>query len=158
MELIPLIIAIILFIIGIIGTILPVMPGVAFIWLGMFIYGIMTGFEELSFIFFLIQLFAVILVLIVDYIATALGTKKFGGSKTATWTAMLGLLLGIIFLGLPGIIFGPFAGALLGELLRKIPFKKALYSSFGTLVGLLGGFFLKLGIELIMIIWFFISI
>ena len=153
-----LIIASVFFIAGIVGTLLPVIPGVLFIWLGMIIYGFFIDFAGLSLEFYIIQGFAAFLVLIVDYIATAIGTKKFGGSKTATWMAVIGLLVGIITLGIPGIIFGPFVGALLGELLRKAPINKALYSSLGTLIGLFGGFLLKLIIELLMIVWFFISI
>lgn len=158
MDLIALIIVIIFFLAGIIGTLLPVMPGVILIWAGMFIYGLITGFSELSASFFILQGIAVLLVLVIDYFTTALGTKRFGGSKIATWAAVFGLFVGMIFLGIPGIIFGPFLGALAGELIQKVPLKKALYASFGTLAGLLGGVFLKLVIELLMILWFFITI
>ncbi len=158
MQIIALIIAIIFFIAGIIGTAFPIIPGALLIWLGMLIYGFMVNFTNLTTEFYIIQALAALMVQSVDYVAAAIGTKKFGGSKTSTWMAALGLLLGIIFLGIPGIIFGPFLGALAGELIGKVPINKALYSSFGTLLGLLGGFLLKFFIEALMIIWFFISI
>ncbi|MDO9534695.1 MAG: DUF456 domain-containing protein [Bacillota bacterium] len=146
---------IILFVIGIIGTVLPLIPGVTLIWLGMLLYGFLTGFESLTLGFFILQGLAAFVVMAVDYVAAALGTKRFGGSKTAMWGAALGLFLGIIVLGPIGIIFGPLLGALIGELLRGIPLERAISSSFGALVGLLGGIILKLLIEGVMIFSFF---
>lgn len=151
----PLTIPIILFILGIIGTILPLLPGVSLIWLGMLVYGIITGFQNLTVGFFILQGIAALLVMSIDYFSTAIGTKRFGGTKTAIWGAALGLLAGIIVLGPFGLIIGPFIGALLGSLLQGIPLEKAILSSFGALIGLLGGMFLKIIIEIIMIYAFF---
>jgi len=148
-------IAILFFCLGIVGTIVPLMPGVILIWAGMLIFGILTGFPNLSPTFYLLQGLAVLLVIAVDYMAAAFGTKRFGGSKTSIWGAIIGLFAGVILLGPGGIIFGPFGGALIGELLHGFPLEKAIRSSLGALIGLLGGIFLKLAIETVMIFWFF---
>ena len=50
-----------------------------------------------------------------DFVAAALGAKHLGASPRAMTGAALGTLLGL-FLGLPGLILGPFVGAVLGEL------------------------------------------
>lgn len=155
MEFLPLILALVLFALGIIGTLLPVMPGPVLIWLGMLVYGLLTGFENLSLWFFILQGLAALLVMAVDYAATAVGTKRFGGSKVSMWGAVVGLFAGIIVLGPIGIVFGPFLGALVGEMLTGLPLEKAMRSSIGALVGLLGGLFVKLAIEAVMIFWFF---
>jgi len=152
MSLPPLTFPIILFIVGIIGTVLPLLPGVTLIWAGMLLYGILTGFQNLSVGFYILQGLAALLVMFIDYIATALGAKHFGGSKTAMWGAALGLLAGLL------IIFGPFLGAFIAELLKGIPPEKALRSSFGALLGLLGGIILKLCIEAVMLYAFFRNI
>lgn len=151
----PLTIPIILFIFGIIGTILPLLPGVSLIWLGMLVYGIITGFQNLTAQFYILQGIAALVVISIDYFTTAIGTKRFGGTKASMWGAALGLLAGIIILGPLGLIFGPFIGALLGSLLQGIPPEKAVLSSLGALIGLLGGLFLKIIIEIIMIYSFF---
>ncbi len=155
MDYFPLTLALILFVLGIIGTLLPVMPGPILIWLGMLVYGLLTGFENLPLGFFILQALAALLVMAVDYVATAVGTKKFGGSKVSMWGAVIGLFAGIIVLGPLGIVFGPFLGALVGEMLSGLPPDKAIRSSIGALVGLLGGLFIKLAIEAVMIYWFF---
>lgn len=158
MTVLPLVIAVVLFALGFIGTIVPMMPGVVLIWAGMLVYGLMTGFETLTLTFFILQGLAVVLVLVIDYIATAVGTRRFGGSRAAMVGAAVGLLLGLILAGPAGIIFGPFLGAFLVELLKGVSGQKALRSSFGALIGVVGGIFLKLFIEVFMVIWFFKNI
>ncbi len=158
MQPLPLLAASILFLLGIIGTFLPIMPGAVLIWAGMLVYGILTGFAGLDVSFFVLQGMAVLLVMAVDYMAAAWGTKRFGGTRKAAWGAVAGLFLGILTMGPAGVIFGPFLGAFLGELLAGLPPERALRSSFGALIGMVGGILLKLGIEAVMIFWFFKSI
>ncbi len=145
----------ILFVLGIVGTLVPLLPGAALIWVGMLLYGFLTGFAGLGFTFYLLQGLAVILFWGIDYIATAMGTRYSGGSRWAIWGAALGLLFGLVTMGPAGIIFGPFIGALAGEMINGAPAEKALRSSLGALVGLLGGLVIKLSIAAVMIYWFF---
>lgn len=153
-----LIITIILFVIGILGTILPVLPGAALIYGGMLFYGFMTGFVSLNALFFLLQGIALIFIFLIDYFASAIGTKRFGGSKQAVIGAVLGTIIGILVLGPLGIIIGPFVGAVIAELFRGTEMKQTLRVGFGTLVGLLGGTVLKICAEIIMIVYFFMRI
>ena len=91
------------------------------------------------------------LTFLIDYIASAYGTKKYGGSRAAVLGSILGLFLGPLLLGPPGLIFGPFLGAFLMELLKGKAMEQSLQAAFGTLLGLLGGTILKLVIEAVMI-------
>jgi uncharacterized protein YqgC (DUF456 family) len=98
-----------------------------------------------------------IVIQVLDYIIPAWGTKKFGGSKWGVWGSVLGLIVGMFF-GLPGIILGPFVGAVLGEMVylnrnKKLEvtptsqdekFKKALNAGLGSFIGLLVGTIFKL--------------
>ena len=153
-----LIIAIVLFILGLAGTVLPVLPGAILIYAGMLLYGVMTGFATLDITFYIVQGLIFAFILVVDYLATVEGTRRFGGSKQAGWGAALGMIVGIIF-GPFGILLGPFLGAVAAEvLLRKTELSKAVVIGFGTLVGLLGGTVIKLGVEILMIVYFFFKI
>lgn len=153
-----LIIAVILFVLGFLGTILPALPGPILIWTGMLGYGYFVNFENLSFSFYLSQALAVGLIYVVDYLSVVLGAKKYGGSRYAGWGAAAGTLVGLITLGPLGVIVGPFAGAVLVELLMGRTAQKAVKVGIGTIIGFLGGTFVKLLMEIVMIIWFFITI
>jgi len=155
MSVVGMVIAVVFFTAGIIGTILPVLPGAPLIWLGMLIYGIFVKFNNLSWLFFAGQGLVVALVFLIDYLAGVWGAKRYGGSKAAVWGSVLGGLLGILLLGPFGLIFGPFAGAVVGELYRKSDLNKAFQVGIGTLIGFLGGTVLKLAVEVLMIVWFF---
>jgi len=158
MSVIGMIIAIILFAAGVAGTVLPVLPGAPLIWLGMLVYGFFVKFNNLPWTFFTGQGLAVVLVFLIDYLAVIWGVKHYGGSRAAAGGSILGGLLGALLAGPAGLIFGPFIGAVAGELYRKNALNKAFRAGIGTLIGFLGGTVLKLVIEVLMIVWFFIVV
>ncbi len=158
MNVLGLLIAILFFAAGVAGTVLPALPGVPLIFLGMVIYGLFTGFYNLSLWFFILQAAAVALVFFIDFAANAWGVHRYGGSQAAIWGSIAGLVLGILLLGPLGIILGPFLGAVAGELIDKKPLDRAVRVGFGTLLGLAGGTVLKLVVEAGMIIWFFMLV
>ncbi|MGB5228346.1 MAG: DUF456 domain-containing protein, partial [Eudoraea sp.] len=98
-----------------------------------------------------ITLLVAVIVLALDYIIPAMGTKKFGGSKAGMFGTVVGLLVAIIFpiLGVFGIIIWPFVGALIGELINKAESKTALKAAFGSFIGFLTGTFLKFMVTII---------
>ncbi|TEB07064.1 hypothetical protein Psch_00605 [Pelotomaculum schinkii] len=158
MSVAGMILAVVFFTIGVLGTILPALPGAPLIWLGMLIYGFFVKFQNLPLVFFIGQGLAVLLIFFIDYLASIWGVRRYGGSREAVWGSILGGILGILVLGPFGLIFGPFIGAVAGELYRRSPLDKALEVGFGTLIGFLGGAVLKLAIEAVMIIWFFMAV
>ncbi|MFZ5634144.1 MAG: DUF456 domain-containing protein [Bacillota bacterium] len=158
MDVLGLIIAVLFFAAGLAGTVLPALPGAPLIWLGMLIYGLIAGFEKLTPGFFVGQALAVALVFFVDYAANIWGVRRYGGSGAAIWGSLAGLLLGVILLGPLGIVFGPFIGAVAGELIVQKPLASAVRSGLGSILGMIGGMAFKLIIEAAMIIWFFVAI
>lgn len=155
MSAIALVLAVILFAAGLIGTVLPVLPGPILVYLGMLLYGFMTDFATLDAYFFTLQALAMVAIFAVDYVASAVGTRMFGGSKRAAIGAIVGTVLGLIFLGPIGIILGPFAGAILVEVMRGAHARDAIRAGIGTVVGTLGGTLVKLAAEVVMIVYFF---
>jgi uncharacterized protein YqgC (DUF456 family) len=151
------IVASLFFAAGIVGTFAPVLPGSPLIWLGMLIFGFMTGFEKLNWVFFLLQGLLAAAVMGVDYLATALGSRYFGASKAAVFGALLGLVVGLFFFPI-GLLVGPFAGAVLLELIFTRESNTALRSGLGAVIGFWSGIILKLILETGMIVWFFIEV
>lgn len=155
MAVIGMILAILLFILGLAGTVLPVLPGAPLVWLGMLVYGLFTGFAKLTAGFYVGQGVAVALTLLIDYAATAYGTKRYGGSAAAIYGSIAGIIIGPFILGPLGLAVGPFGGALIGELTRGKRPEAAFRAAFGTLIGLVGGAVLKFAVGVGMIVWFF---
>ncbi len=150
--------AIVLFLAGLVGTVLPVLPGAPLVLAGMVVYGLFTGFEHLPLYFFIGQGLLAAFTFVVDYLANAWGVTRFGGSKAAIWGGVLGLLFGAFVFPPLGLLVGPFAGAFLAELAASRRSFHAFRVGAGSLVGFLGGTAVKLGIEMVMIIWFFTAV
>jgi uncharacterized protein YqgC (DUF456 family) len=87
---------------------------------------------------------------LVDFAAAALGAKKLGASPRAMIGAGLGTLLGL-FLGLPGIIVGPFLGAVIGELTVHRNWAKVGKAGVAAWLGFLVGMAVKVGIAFFML-------
>lgn len=136
---------------GLIGIIIPIIPSTPLIWLGIFIYAIFNGFENITWVLLLIFAALTILSLVLDYFGGIIGAKKFGATKWGVIGSMIGAVAGIFAGGIIGMIIGPFFGAVLFELLFGKDFKTAFKSGVGTIVGFLGGAISKLVISVIMI-------
>ena len=144
--------AIVLMILGIAGCLLPVLPGPPLTYLGLVVLHF-SKFADISKNLFIILGIVAVVVTVIDYIVPIWGTKQFGGSKYGMRGATVGLIIGL-FLGPPGIIIGPFIGAVVGELIFKDDFKYAPKAGFGSLLGFLTGVGLKLAAALLMTFYF----
>ena len=130
---------------GFIGTIVPALPGVPLVFAGMFIAAWADGFQHVG-AWTLIGLGVLTVVaLAVDFIAGLAGAKRVGASRLALFGAAVGTIVGIFF-GIPGLLLGPFAGALLGELFAGGTLKRATNVGVGAWIGFLVGTVLKLGV------------
>jgi hypothetical protein len=87
---------------------------------------------------------------LVEFAASVLGAGRYGGSRRAMAGAALGGIAGL-FLGIPGILLGPFAGAILGELSLRRSLDQAGRAGFGTVVGMAFAVAGKLAIGIAMV-------
>lgn len=144
MDIALLILGFILTLVGIMGSFLPVIPGPPLSWVGLLLLYLTKAVPEDWYVLG-ISLGVAVVVLILDYIIPALGTKKFGGSKAGMIGTLLGLMVAIAFpvLGVFGIIVWPFFGALIGELLNNADRKTAFRAALGSLIGFLTGAMMK---------------
>ncbi len=144
------ILAVILVLTGFAGLLLPALPGIPLIYAGLFVAAWAEDFVFVGWITLLILGLLAAVSYFADLAATALGAKKFGASPRAIWGAAAGMLIGIFF-GLPGIIIGPFAGALVAELTHKNDMQAATRAGVGATLGLLFGAILKIALAFTMI-------
>jgi uncharacterized protein YqgC (DUF456 family) len=71
----------------------------------------------------------------VDFLASVFGAKRAGASPLALVGAAVGALVGLLF-GIPGLILGPFVGAVLGEFAARRDLLRAGKVGLGTWIGL----------------------
>ncbi|WP_435925825.1 DUF456 domain-containing protein [Paenibacillus sp. DYY-L-2] len=158
MDVLGWILVIALFVIGMAGAIYPVLPGVIAIYFAFFVYGWFFSFEPFGWFFWIIQTLIVIALLVADYAVGAWGVKKFGGSKLSVWLSTIGIIIGPFVIPAFGLILGPLLGAMIGELIRGETLNKAFKVGVGSVVGLFSSIVVKVLLQLVMIIVFFIWI
>ncbi|HRW62065.1 MAG TPA: DUF456 domain-containing protein [Bacteroidales bacterium] len=147
-------IGVILIVFGLLGCVLPVIPGPPLSFIGILVLHF-TKFAHFSTTFLLVLAFIAILVTVLDYIVPVWGTKKFGGTKAGMWGATIGMIIGMIFLGPLGLILGPLAGAIIGEVINGANNKDAFKAGIGAFIGFLLGVGLKLAASVYMTWHFF---
>jgi uncharacterized protein YqgC (DUF456 family) len=143
-------IAALIVVVGLAGTVLPVLPGIAFVFGGLVLAAWADGFVRVGGVAVAIMGLLTALAIALDFAASALGAKKAGASPRAVLGAGLGAVVGIFF-GLPGLVLGPFVGAVLGELSANRELVQAGKAGLGTWVGLLLGSVAKLTLAFLMV-------
>jgi uncharacterized protein YqgC (DUF456 family) len=159
LEILFFVIALIIMIIGLAGVILPILPGIPLIFGAAVLYGILTGFEEITVQLILIFAGLTMFGLVVDYLANYFSVRKMGGGRAGAVGAVIGLVVGI-FIGLVWIIVLPFVLAVTFELIAGREARQAINAGFGAFVGLIFGGLTRFVIGCVMIgifVWAVIS-
>jgi uncharacterized protein YqgC (DUF456 family) len=136
--------------IGVAGIIFPALPGTVLIFAGLLLAAWADGFTRVG--VWPLLLIGVIgaVSYTIDFAAAALGAKHVGASPRAVVGAALGTLAGIPF-GLPGVIFGPLVGAVLGELSTHREWRRAAGVGMAAWIGFLIGTAVKVALAFCMI-------
>lgn len=134
--------------IGIAGAVIPGLPGPPVSWVGLLLAAL-TPYVSTSATMLIVTAVIAAVITVLDYVVPSLSTKRLGGSKYGIWGCNIGLVISIIGLpfgpqGLLGVIFWPFAGALIGEYINQHEWQPALRAAWGAFLGFLTGTLLKL--------------
>jgi uncharacterized protein YqgC (DUF456 family) len=150
LDIVLYILAAVLVLAGLAGAILPVLPGVPLIFGGLWLAAWVDGYQHAGLWTLLAIAVLGALAMLLDFVAGMLGAKRVGASGAAVWGALLGTVVGIFF-GLPGLLLGPFVGALAGELSSGGSVLRSAQVGVGTWIGLLLGTLAKLVLSFAMI-------
>lgn len=140
----------VLVLLGIAGTVLPALPGVTLVFAGLLLAAWIDGFTKVGWLPLVVLGLLTALSFVVDFAATALGARRVGATKLAIAGAFVGTVIGI-FLGLPGLILGPFVGAAAGELISNRDLSRAGKVGLGTWIGMVFGTAAKLALAFSML-------
>ncbi len=156
MDIFLVVIGLLCVLVGILGSFLPVLPGLPISWLGL-LFVHLTSVVSINYTFLGIWLAVAVIILLLDYIIPAMGTKKFGGSKYGVYGTTLGLIAGMFFPPL-GFVIGPFVGAYVGEMLYQQNSKVAAKAAWGAFVGFLASSFMKFIMSLVFVGLYFYEV
>lgn len=148
-----LVLATLMVLVGLAGTVLPVLPGVLLVFGGLFVAAWAENFTRVGTLGLVIIGVLAALGFVADFVASLLGAKRVGASPRALFGAAAGGVVGV-FLGIPGMLLGPFVGAVLGELWARGGLKQAGRVGVGTWLGLLFAAIAKVVIAFAMIATF----
>ena len=144
METLLIILALVCCIVGLLGSILPALPGAPISYVALLLLLPCEGADISTTALWVYGIFLAI-VSILDYVAPVWLTNVSGGSKQATRGSMIGLVVGLFVFPPWGLIFGPFVGAFIGELMANSSKGKALKVALMSFLG----FILTTGIKVI---------
>lgn len=144
------VLAALLIVAGFAGLILPAVPGIPLVFAGLVLLAWAEHFAYVGWLTLTLLGLLALLSYAVDFVAAALGAKRFGASPRAVTGAALGAIVGIFF-GLPGIVLGPFFGAVIGEFSGRASAKAATHAGVGATLGLLFGALLKIALAFTML-------
>jgi len=135
---------------GIAGSVLPALPGVPMVFAGLVVAAWADDFTRVGVLTLTLLGLLTIASFAIDFAATALGAKRVGATRLAVAGAALGTLAGL-FLGIPGLVLGPFVGAVAGELMSHGQVQQATRAGVATWIGLLFGTLAKLALVFTML-------
>ena len=136
--------------IGLAGVVLPALPGHLLILAGLALAAWADGFRHVS--GGTLGVIAIIAIASygIDFASTALTAQKLGASRRAMAGAAIGTLGGVFF-GLPGLIAGPFVGAMFGELTATKDVRQAGRAGVAATIGFAIGTAVKVALAFVMI-------
>lgn len=136
--------------IGLAGIVLPALPGHMLILGGLIVAAWADGFQHVS--GWTLGVIAVIALASygIDFVSAAVSTRKLGASRRAMAGAAIGTLGGLFF-GLPGLMAGPFVGAVIGELTETRDMRQAGRAGLAATIGFAIGTAVKVAFAFLMI-------
>jgi uncharacterized protein YqgC (DUF456 family) len=135
---------------GLLAAMLPVLPGIPLVFAGIWLIAAADRYRHVGLGWLLGIALIGAVALVLDLLAGVLGAKRVGASRRALWGALLGTVVGIFF-GLPGVLLGPFIGAVLGELAAGNSVLRSTHVGVSAWIGLIFGTIIKLVASLTML-------
>ena len=141
--------------ISLLSVLLPLVPGVALIWLVALVYAIAEGFKNIDPITMIVLSVIALPGITADIWVSSLGAKAGGASLWSIVASLVGRVVGFLVSTLPGAIIGALVGLMAVELFRAKDWRQALKASGGWIAGWLLSAVVQIitGVIMIAIFW-----
>ncbi len=100
---------------GLVGAVVPLLPGPAFIWLGVFIWAWNDGFERIGWPTLLVLGVLTIVAWLADLLLSLMSSRRAGAGWKSIGVSILTGIGGALLLGFVPVI-GPLVGAIVGAI------------------------------------------
>ncbi|MFB6283569.1 MAG: DUF456 domain-containing protein [Halobacteria archaeon] len=153
-----LVVTFLLLLAGIAGTVVPVLPGVALSFAGVFLYWWSTGYTDPSLVFVAGVFVVTVFTLALDWLAPAVSAKAAGATRTSV--AVSGLVGFVLLLttGPLGFILGVTATVFLIEVFRTGEGRESLKAAVKTTAGILATTAVQVTVALAILVAFTASL
>src|SRR5689334_1103811 len=105
-DAIALIVALLVMCIGCIGSVMPLIPGTPVVLIAAIGHKLFMGPKSVGWLIITALVALTVFSVVLDYLASMYGAKRFGATRKGMIGAIIGLLVGLFF-NLPGILLGP---------------------------------------------------
>lgn len=137
--------AVVLVLVGLVGVVVPALPGTVLIFAGLLTAAWADGFVRVGVPTIVVLGVMTVLSYFVDLVTMALGMTRLGATRRALVGAAVGAAVGVFF-GLPGLVIGPFLGAVVGELSASRDLTRAGRAGLAAWIGFLLGTIAKVAL------------
>jgi uncharacterized protein YqgC (DUF456 family) len=137
------------------GTVIPVVPSLPLSFLTFLGFGLYDDWQSYGLKTMIVVGAAVALTLALDQVSSMIGARKLGASKAGMIGSAVCAIIGLVFLSLPGLIIGAFAGAVAFEMIfSHQELRLAMKAGGGALLGLLVGTMFKFMLSVVLALSF----
>lgn len=134
------------------GLVIPVLPSALLALAGVFLFGLITAFERVTWEVIGWSALLVGASVLADNLLAAVGASLGKASRAGIIGALIGTIVGGIIFPPLGFLIGAFAGAFAGEVLARRRGDQALRSGWWSLMGAIVGLLVRMVI-LGVIVW-----
>ncbi|MBM3162233.1 MAG: DUF456 domain-containing protein [Chlorobi bacterium] len=134
---------------GFAGLVVPALPGIVLIFAGFVTAAWAEGFVYVGWGAITALALLCVVAYLFDAVAGVVGARRFGAGRYGLLGAAAGSVIGL-FLGLPGLVAGPFLGAVAGELFARRDLRTAGFAGLGAWLGLVAGAAVKIALAFAM--------
>ena len=140
--------------VGAIGTIVPLLPGLALIWVAGLVYGLDQGFGAVGVVAMVVMTILVAAATIAGWVVPKRRASGAGASRTSVWLGILAAVVGFFVVPVVGLPLGGVLGIYVGEHLRTHDGRAAWATTKATVTGFGIAAMLQLAAALAMIaVW-----
>lgn len=148
------VVVLIVMLIGMVGTLIPILPGIALMWVAALGYGFVVGFDAMAVGVLIVISALTVVAMIIGVLLPKRAAADAGASTASQISAAVGAIIGFFAIPVIGVVVGALVGIALAEWYDKRDWPAARASTIAVAKGLGLSALLQFGIAfMILVVW-----